>query len=123
MSKITDIRNHSGYTPSVNPNAEMRAKLRVGMSVSFNNGNGGETTDAVVVKINKKNIKVRTVQARRNAPAGAMWNVSPSLLTIREGADFQPPTEKELALNKIEMLMQNNGISLKDVAAIVKGTR
>ena len=89
--------------------------LRVGMSVSFNNGNGGETTDAVVMKINKKNVKVRTVQARRNAPAGAMWNVSPALITIREDADFQPPSEREVIIQRIAGEMTKHDISLADI--------
>ncbi len=124
MSKVTDIKNFDIgrlSVPFVDHNAEMRAKLRIGMSVSFDNGNGGEVTDAVVVKINKKNVKVRTVQARRNAPAGAMWDVSPSLLTIQDEANFEPPSERDMIIGKIKVLCNKHGITaidLKDAGII-----
>lgn len=93
---------------------KVRDKLRVGMSVSFGQ-HGKPKTDAVVVKINRKNIKVRTVQGHKNARPGALWNVDPGLITIQDDADFQPPTEKEIAIIEIHTLLNKHGLTKNDI--------
>ena len=107
-------KNNDSDFQLYNPGHLIREKLRVGMSISFGKL-GQEQTDAVVVKINKKNVKVRTVQARRNAPAGTEWNVSPVLITIREDADFQPPSAREVTIQRIAGEMTKHNISLADI--------
>lgn len=91
--------------------------LRVGMSVTFGNF-GAEQTDGIIVGILKKNVKVRTVQGRKNAPAGAEWRVPPGLITIREDADFSESvrSDKEVAIDRIKNIMRGHNIKLIDLS-------
>jgi hypothetical protein len=99
-----------------NPANDIRSKLRIGMSVTFGT-RGGEQTDAIVMKINKKNVKVQAVQARGTAPAGGMWNVAPGLITIRDDANFSKalPSEKDLWVTRILGQMEKHGITIADL--------
>lgn len=62
---------------------------RVGQRVYFGRRNG-ERTLAEIVKINRKMIKVKTLEERgngRGSAAGTVWNVAPGLLSIATGED------------------------------------
>lgn len=55
--------------------------LKVGMPVIFGR-TYGEKTRGVIVKINERKVKVRTLEARGRLNAGKTWNVPPHLITV-----------------------------------------
>ena len=65
-----------------------RTEAKVGMQVYFGRGNG-EKTLAEVIRVNKKNLKVKTLEGRgtqRDYRVGSIWNVHPALCTpVQEG--------------------------------------
>ena len=87
---------------------KIKAQLRVGMSVTF--GKGLDKTPAVVTKINKVNVKVRTSAPKGNHPAGTTWTVSPGLIDISDET-FKVPTQKEVDTEKAFALMRKHGIT------------
>ena len=67
--------------------------FRVGQRVYFGRRNG-ERTLAEIVKINRKMIKVKTLETRGNghgAAAGTIWNVAAPLLTLATGEAATKP--------------------------------
>lgn len=63
--------------------------MRVGMKVLFGRPHG-EKTFAEVIKVNRKKVKVRTLESRgRRSPKGAVWSVPPSLC-VRANDDGTP---------------------------------
>jgi len=66
--------------------------MRIGMKVLFGRPNG-EKTFGEVVKINRKNVRVKTLEPRgrtdRGQKAGRLWNVPPQLCS-RAYSDDEP---------------------------------
>lgn len=58
----------------------LREQCTVGMKVYFGRENG-QSTEGVVVKVNAKKAKVKTLEARGKFPAGAVWSVPYSMLS------------------------------------------
>lgn len=66
--------------------------IRIGMKVRFGRPklNDGKMTEGVVVKINKKTVKIKATEERsygrgygkRVIPTGAIWKTSPSIIEV-----------------------------------------
>ena len=66
----------------------LREQCKVGMHVVFGRLSG-EKTKAVVLKLNPRRAKLRTLEPRAGKPEGVMWNVPYSLFDA-PGVERQP---------------------------------
>lgn len=75
-----------------------------GQRVLFGRANG-EQTLGEVMKVNRKSIKVKTLEARgygRSSTPGTIWRVHPSLLTLAPGQGGAPSTSPSNPFKSLE---------------------
>jgi len=87
--------------------------MSVGMKVLFGRPNG-EKTFGEVIKINRKKVKVKTLEFRGSrSPKGAIWGVPPSLCV--RANDDGTPRDREVSLDhRTESLVASAMAKLTD---------